>query len=69
VVWQYETSGIYSVSSLYAIINFRGGAVYVQAVWKIKVPPKIHFFLWLVSHNKVLTRDNLIKRQNVDDLT
>jgi hypothetical protein len=24
VVWQYEASGVYSVSSLYAIINFTG---------------------------------------------
>jgi hypothetical protein len=38
-------------------------------VWKIKVPPKIHFFLWLIAHNKLLTRDNLCKRQHVDDLT
>ena len=36
---------------------------------KLKPPPKIHFFLWLVSHNKLLTRDNLVKRQQVDDLT
>ena len=31
--------------------------------------PKIHLFLWLVAHNKILTRDNLAKRQSVDDLT
>jgi hypothetical protein len=41
----------------------------VHSVWKIKVPPKIHFFLWLIAQNKLLTRDNLVKRQNVDDLT
>jgi hypothetical protein len=38
-------------------------------VWKLKLPPKIHFFLWLVVHNKILTRDNIVKRQNIDDLT
>ena len=26
----------------------------------------MHFFLWLLSKNKVLTRDNLAKRQKVD---
>ena len=52
------------------VVDFRGVApVYFHAVWKVKVPPKIHFFLWLVSHNKLLTRDNLVKRQNVDDTT
>ena len=70
IIWKYESKGVYSVSSLYAIINFRGVLpVYVQAVWKVKVPPKTHFFLWLLCHNKLLTRDNLVKRQHLDDLT
>jgi hypothetical protein len=38
-------------------------------MWKIKVPPRIHIFLWLLANNKVLTRDNLAKRRNVDDKT
>jgi hypothetical protein len=42
--------------------------VYSPAVWKVTVPPKIQFFLWLIAHNKILTRDNLVKRQSVDDL-
>jgi hypothetical protein len=29
--------------------------------------PRVHFFLWLFSKNKVLTRDNLGKRRQVDD--
>jgi hypothetical protein len=43
--------------------------VNVHSVWNIKVPLKIHFFLWLIAHNKLLTRDNLSKRQHVDNLT
>jgi hypothetical protein len=35
---------------------------FVPAVWGLQVPPKIHIFLWLVSHNKIMTRDNLKKR-------
>jgi hypothetical protein len=55
---------------MYAVINFKGIVpVHVHLAWKIKVPPKIHFFLWLLAHRKTLTRDNLVKRQNVDDLT
>jgi hypothetical protein len=38
-------------------------------MWKIKVTPRIHIFLWLIANNKVLTRDNLVKRGNVDDKT
>jgi 5-methylcytosine-specific restriction endonuclease McrA len=38
-------------------------------MWKINVPPKLHVFLWLLANEKVLTRDNLAKRRQVDDLT
>ena len=70
ILWKFESKGVFSVRSMYAVINFRGiTPTHVHALWKIKVPPKIHFFLWLVSHNKLLTRDNLVKRQRVDDLS
>jgi hypothetical protein len=70
LVWKFEANGLFSVKSMYTIINFRGVLpISVHSVWKVKVPPKIHFFLWLIAHNKLLTRDNLVKRQNVDDLT
>jgi hypothetical protein len=38
-------------------------------VWKIIAPPSIHIFLWLVSNNKILTRDNLSKRKSLDDMS
>jgi hypothetical protein len=70
LIWMIEANGLFSVKSMYVIINFRGVTpVNIHSVWKIKVPPKIHFFLWLIAHNKLLTRDNLSKRQHVDDLT
>jgi len=43
--------------------------VYVQAVWKLKIPPRVQIFLWLLSKNKLLTRNNLGKRRELDDLT
>jgi hypothetical protein len=65
-VWQFSSNGIYSYQSLYAVINFRGVTpVFIPAVWKIVVPPRIHFFLWLLSHNKLLTRDNLEKTKKI----
>jgi len=70
LIWKFDAKGTYSVSSFYAVVNFKGTLpVYVHALWKVKTPPKIHFFLWLIAHNKILTRDNLVKRQHVDDLT
>lgn len=58
------------MQSLYAVINCRGVfPQYVHIVWKLVVPPRVQIFLWLVSHNKILTRDNLHKRREVSDLT
>ena len=68
ILWKFDSKGVYSVKSMYDVINFRGIIpTHVHAVWKIKVPPRVHFFLWLVSHNKILTRDNLSKRQVIED--
>lgn len=68
ILWSYSTHGTYSVQSLYAVINCRGVFPrFVQAVWKLVIPPRVQFFLWLVSQNRVLTRDNLKKRRDVSD--
>jgi hypothetical protein len=68
LIWQFQSSGVYSSQSLYGVINFKGVIpVYIPAVWKLLVSPRVHFFLWLMSHNKLLTRDNLAKRIKIDD--
>jgi hypothetical protein len=62
--WQFYSSRIYSSQSLYSVINFRGVIpVYVHVVWKLRIPSRIHFFIWLMSNNKLLTRDNLKKEE------
>ena len=63
LVWQYENKGEYTTGSLYSIINFSGmQPVYIPAVWSIKIPPRVQVFLWFLSHNKLMTKDNLAKR-------
>ena len=63
LVRQYEAKGEYTTGSLYSIINFRGvQPVYIPAVCFIKIPPRVQVFLWLLSHNKLMTKDNLAKR-------
>jgi hypothetical protein len=45
------------------MINFRGlTPIYLPAVWKLKIPPRIQVFLWLFSQNKIMTRNNLRAR-------
>jgi hypothetical protein len=51
-------------------VNFRGVTpVHIPAVWQIKVSPRLHVFLWLWANNKILTRDNLVTIQHLDDIT
>ena len=70
IIWAYSSSGKYSVQSLYAVVNFRGiSPVFVSSIWKLPIPPRVQFFLWLLSKNKLLTRDNVAKRRTVNDNT
>jgi len=59
LIWRFNSNGVYFSRSLYKIVNFRGIVpVHVPVVWHLKIPPRIHFFLWLLSKNKLLTKDN-----------
>jgi hypothetical protein len=68
IIWKFNSTGKYSVQSLYAVVNERGiKHVYTPVMWKLVVPPTLHIFLWLLAKNKTLTRNNLSKRRNVND--
>lgn len=43
--------------------------MYVSSIWKLNIPPRVQFHLWLLSNNKLLTMDNLAKRRAVNDPT
>lgn len=69
-IWRLEPNGIYSVSSFYKNINFCGVvSSFGDSLWKTLCPQNIHVFLWLCLYNKILTRDNVAKRKQLDDLT
>jgi hypothetical protein len=69
LIWRYEINGIYSSSSMYVIVNFRGiQPICLPYVWNLKFPPRIQVFLWLFSQNKIMTRDNLRTRGMVKPL-
>ena len=58
LIWELNSQGVYSVQTLYAIVSVRGiKQVYTPMMWKLRVPPRIHVFLWLLANNKLLTRD------------
>ena len=63
LIWMFSSKGVYSSQTLYKIINFRGVTqIHVSAVWKLVIPPRVQFFLWLLSKNRNLTRDVLESR-------
>lgn len=58
IIWSFNSSGNYFVQSLYVVVNFRGvKLVHVPAVWGLRILPRVQVFLWLLSNNKLLTRD------------
>jgi hypothetical protein len=70
IIWSFSSNGKFSVQSLYAVINHRGVVpLYVSSVWKLKIPPRVQIFLWLLTKNKILTRDNVAKRREVSHKT
>ena len=47
IIWSLCSNGKFAVQSLYAVINLRGvKLVHAQAVWKLKMPPRVQIFLW-----------------------
>jgi hypothetical protein len=42
LIWQYETNGVYSSSSMYSLVKFQGSTpAFLPPVWKLKIPPRI----------------------------
>lgn len=57
-----EENGIFSVKSFYNILITQRVHFPFKHYWKLKVPLKIKVFMWLISKNSILTRDNLLHR-------
>jgi zinc-binding in reverse transcriptase len=63
IYWHLDKSELYTVHSSYNFLN--SGVVYhslPRSVWSLKISLKIKLFLWLYLHNKILTKNNLVKR-------
>jgi hypothetical protein len=61
--------GKYSVASAYDC-QFRGSIVLFTAlsIWQATTDPKCKFFAWLMMHDRVLTADNMMKKNWPCDL-
>jgi hypothetical protein len=64
ITWKWTASGKYMVSSAYEC-HFLGSMTNFPTpnIWKSFTEPRSKFYAWLVMHNRVLTTDNMIKKQ------
>ena len=61
VRWTIGSSGKFKVKNLY--LQLRSTASHpFKLIWKFKFPLKIKKIVWLVLRNRILTKDNLLKR-------
>jgi hypothetical protein len=63
ISWKFEKNGKFSVKSVYNGLTKNDSGLYHKRIWKGKIPPKIKIFLWLLTNDAILTKDNLLKRK------
>jgi zinc-binding in reverse transcriptase len=67
LLWRGSLLG-YTVKDQYSFLDF-GGVLVPEFVslWKADIPLKIRAFLWLVFHQRILTRDVLVSKDWTGD--
>ncbi|KAJ1700191.1 hypothetical protein LUZ63_008703 [Rhynchospora breviuscula] len=63
LLWKWRSDGSYSSASVYKSLIYAGkvGFKYTK-IWNLKLPPSIKFFLVLLAHGRLLTQEQLLKR-------
>jgi hypothetical protein len=61
--WKWTSDGQYMVASAYEC-QFEGSIVHFPAmsIWEARAEAKCNFFAWVVMHDRVLTTNNMMKR-------
>jgi hypothetical protein len=61
--WKWTNDGEYTTQSAYCV-QFEGSysKLKLSPIWRAKAEPKCRFFAWTLLHKKILTANNLIKR-------
>jgi hypothetical protein len=65
--WKWTKNGQFTVKSLYKHQCRNGLDKSFKHLWKIKISLKIKVWLWLIWHNAIATKDNLLKRNWTGD--
>ena len=65
IQWGHLLLGTFSVKEAYAILSSRKVVhpfPIQKRIWNLLLWPKLSYFLWLLSHQRILTQDNLLKK-------
>ncbi|KAL4204695.1 hypothetical protein AMTRI_Chr01g133270 [Amborella trichopoda] len=68
MVWEIECAGVFSIKSCYNLLfydRWQWSCTQIAQIWKWAVPHEVQVFIWLVTLNKILTTDNLIKKGKI----
>jgi hypothetical protein len=68
IIWRWTVDGEYTTKSAYQV-QFQGtfSRLKITPVWRAKAEAKCKFFAWTLLHKKILTANNLAKRQWPND--
>ena len=73
LIWLQNSNGMLSVKAAYQLITQIPPSPPSQAevnwkkLWKLRLPERVKMFIWRIGSNSLPTRDNLLKRINIDD--
>jgi hypothetical protein len=66
ICWSHSKKGTFEVKSFYkALSNLDRKVFSWKSIWRTKVPTCVAFFGWTAALDKILTHDNLRKRNIV----
>ena len=64
--WKLKVNADFDIRSYYNKLRNSPSIVFPwKAIWKVKAPRRVSFFVWCVAWNKILTGDNLRLRRLV----
>ncbi|CAL8995128.1 unnamed protein product [Prunus brigantina] len=68
-IWSATSDGKFSVKSAYGLLfrNYGRSDPGLDILWKLRVPPKLKIFFWLVLQGRILTNEQRARRQLTSD--
>ena len=61
--WKFKTNGDFIVQSFYETLPGSFSMPFPRkAIWRVRAPQRVSFFLWTEAWGKILACENLIKR-------